>query len=342
VRLEPGRQVLFNPGPVNLEAEIREHLFDIELCHRQEAFEQVLTQVQRGLFLAAELSPADYQLGLLHGSGSLSVDAALATFVRGRVLVFDNGVYCARLATTSRALGCDVVSVPVGLGVPLDLDRAARAFEEHRPDWLLIVHHETTTGLLNPLGGLVERAAARGVRVLVDAVSSLGVHSVAVGADVICFNSGKCLEALPGVAGVFHRRGLPAFPTVPVLDVAAHTDALPSTPNVAAFLSLGMVLDIHTTEDRRRRYERLVRHVWSAGEAAGLVPLLAEAHRSHVLTAFSLPDRNADELAARALTRGYVVYHGQGALRGSVLRVANMGAAMTEDVISDLFAVLSP
>ena len=341
MRLAPHQQVLFNPGPVNLDEAIRSHLFDVELCHRQTEFEQLLDSVQRGLFAAAELRPDDYALGLLHGSGSLAVDAALATFVRGRVLVLDNGVYCARLATTSAALGCEVVSVGLGTGTPVDLATAAALLEQHRPDWLLLVHHETTTGLLNPLAELAALARQHGTRVFVDAVSSLGVHPVDVDADVVCFNSGKCLEALPGVAGVFHRHELAAQPTLPVLDVTAHTDALPSTPNVAAFVSLGIVLDLHSTASRRDRYARLAKHVWSAASTAGFTPLLAEEHRSHVLAAFRLPDANADELAARALAHGYVVYHGQGALRGSVLRVANMGAAMTQDVITDLFRVLS-
>jgi 2-aminoethylphosphonate-pyruvate transaminase len=339
--LEPRHQVLFNPGPVNLDAEVKRHLFDVELCHRQDAFEQLLAHVRAGLFAAAGLTPEEYAVGLLHGSGSLAVDAALASFVRGRVLVLDNGVYCARLATTAGLLGSEVVSVPLGTGAPVDLDAAAALLDEHRPDWLLVVHHETTTGLLNPLAALTALARARGVQVLVDAVSSLGVHPVDVGADVVCFNSGKCLEALPGVAGVFHRRGLQAHPTLPVLDVPAHTDALPSTPNVAAVVSLGIVLDLHSTAERGERYARLAKHTWAAGSAAGFAPLLPEQHRSHVLTAFRLPRPNADELAARALDAGYVVYHGQGALRGSVLRVANMGAAVTEDVLTDLFAVLA-
>jgi len=341
MRLPAARQVLFNPGPVNLDAEVREHLFDVELCHRQEAFERLLAYVTAGLYAAAEVTQQEYGLGLLHGSGSLSVDAALATFVRGRVLVIDNGVYCARLATTSRALGNDVVHVPLGTGAPVDLERTAGLLDEHRPDWLLVVHHETTTGLLNPLAELTRLAQDRGVAVLVDAVSSLGVHDVAVGADVVCFNSGKCLEAMPGVAGVLHRRGLTSHPTLPVLDVTAHTDALPSTPNVAAFVSLGIVLDRHSTAERRERYARLAQHVWASGEAVGLAPLLPPEHRSHVLTAFSLPHADADALADKALQRGYVVYHGQGDLRGRVLRVANMGAAIDEAVITDLFQVLA-
>jgi 2-aminoethylphosphonate-pyruvate transaminase len=342
MRLQPRDQVLFNPGPVNLDPEIHRHLFDVELCHRQDVFDELLESVTDGLFAAAELSPADYGLGLLHGSGTLAVDAALATFVRGTVLVIDNGVYCARLAATAGALRCDVVHVPLGLGVPIDLGVVDGLLAEHRPDWLLTVHHETTTGILNPIGELVPMAHRHGARVLVDAVSSLGVHPLDVGAEVVCFNSGKCLEALPGIAGVFHRRGLVAHPTVPVLDVTTHTGALPSTPNIAAFVSLGIVLDLHSTASRRARYERLARHVWRAGEAAGFEFLLPEAHRSHVLTSFRLPnaDADADALADKALAAGFVVYHGQGALRGSVLRVANMGAKIDEATIDALFDVL--
>jgi 2-aminoethylphosphonate-pyruvate transaminase len=334
-------QVLFNPGPVNLDPAVHDNLFNVELCHRQVEFEQLLETVQQGLYTAAELSPERYDLGLLHGSGSLSVDAAIATFVRGKVLVLENGVYCTRLSTTSRALGNEVVSIRLGTGVPVDLDEAAAALEEHRPDWLLVVHHETTTGLLNPLPVLAQLARQHGARLLVDAVSSLGVHSVDIDADVVCFNSGKCLEALPGVAGVFYRKGLPPHPTVPVLDVVQHTDALPSTPNVAAFVSLGIVLDLHSTASRRLRYAELSAHVWAAGLAAGFEPLLPQEHRSHVLSAFRLPNANADELAARALEHGYVVYHGQGQLRGSVLRVANMGSRITAEVITDLFRVIA-
>ena len=339
--LTPRTQVLFNPGPVNLDPAVHHNLFNVELCHRQAEFEQLLAMVHQSLYAAAELSPDTYNLGLLHGSGSLSVDAALATFVRGKVLVLENGVYCTRLSTTSRALGNEVVSVPLGTGVPVDLGAAAAALAMHRPDWLLVVHHETTTGLLNPLPALAELARGHGARLLVDAVSSLGVHSVDVDADLVCFNSGKCLEALPGVAGVFHRKGLPSHSTVPVLDVVQHTDALPSTPNVAAFVSLGIVLGLHSTASRRLRYADLAAHMWSAGTEAGFDPLLQEEHRSHVLCAFRLPRANADELAARALEHGYVVYHGQGQLRGSVLRVANMGARINAEVITDLFRVLT-
>ena len=60
-----------------------------------------------------------------------------------------------------------------------------------------------------------------------------------------------------------------------------------------------------------------------------------------MLTAFRLGGRDPDELNARALEHGYVIYHGQKQLRAEIFRVANMGAAIDEDVIDYLFRVLA-
>ena len=269
------------------------------------------------------------------------MDAALASFVRGRTLVVDNGVYCERVTTTLRRLPqTEVTEFGPGLGVPPDLDQFEAELDSLRPDWIAVVHHETTTGLLNPLAELAKAARNRGVRVFVDAVSSFGAHAVDTGADVICFNSNKCLESLPGIAGVFWARGLETQMVIPVLDVSAYADAVPYTPHVQAFVALDVALDLLAAEDRPARYRRLAQHVWEAGGRA-FDPLLAEPHRSNVLTSFLLEGRDADELFARALTRGYVIYHGQRELRSTIFRVANMGAAIDEETIDDLFRVLA-
>ena len=124
-----------------------------------------------------------------------------------------------------------------------------------------------------------------------------------------------------------------------MLEVGAYADAIPSTPNVQAFVALDIALDLLAAEDREARYRRLARAIWRAGSRS-FEALLPEPDRSHVLTSFRLGGRDPDELFARALSSGYVIYHGQGGLRDEIFRVANMGAAMDEDVIEDLFRVL--
>ena len=341
VALPDKQQVLFNPGPVNLHAEIKASLFNMELCHRQPEFEELYERVAGRLFDVAALSPATHRLSLLHGSGSTAVDAGLTSLVRGRVLVVNNGFYCDRVAATlSLADSSTVFQHAPGIGAPPDLEELDRQLNRERPDWLAVVHHETTTGLLNPLDDLARATEQYGCRLFVDAVSSFGAHSIPSSCDVVCFNSNKCLESLPGVAGVFWSADLRPQPIVPVLDVGAYADAIPTTPNVHAFIALDVALDLLAAEDRPARYKRLARKVWETG-GARFELFLPEEQRSHVLASFRLGDNDGDELLHRALNGGFVIYAGQKQLRGEIFRVANMGAAIDEHVIESLFEALA-
>jgi 2-aminoethylphosphonate-pyruvate transaminase len=331
---------LFNPGPVNVDETVRTNLFNMEISHRQPEFEALEASVRTRLHRQLGFSNPPFELSLMHGSGTLAVDAALATFVRGSVVVVHNGLYCERIASTLRQVGANAVELRSAFGEPPRLVELENLVRTTRPSWVALVHHETTTGLLNPLAEIVEISRRHGARVFVDAVSSIGAHPVDAEVDVVCFNSSKCLEGLPGIGAIFWRAGLQGHPTLSVLDAVAHARALPSTPNVQAFVALDIALDLLGKEDRPARYARLARHVWAAG-SAHFEPLLPEAHRSHVLTSFKLDGRDPDAFFRRAWTEGLIIYHGQKQLRSEIFRVANMGAAMNEEIISRLFAVLA-
>ena len=337
----PRRQVLFNPGPVNLAPAIKDNLFNVELCHRQPEFDVLVASVRARLAGILGFDPETYHMSLLHGSGSLAVQAALSSLVRGRVLVVRNGVYGDRMATTLRQLPDTHVEVlEYETGGSVDLQELSEFCRGRPIDWVATVHHETTTGLLNPLSAVSQITTAHGCRLMVDAVSSVGAHPVDVGAEVVCFNSSKCLESLPGIAAVAWKTNLPVYPTFGVLDVGAYATGMPTTPNVQAFIALDIALDLMATEDRPTRYRRLAEHMWQAGSRS-FEPLLPEVDRSHVLTSFLLGGRDPDDLFERALKHGFVIYHGQGELRSQIFRVANMGAAIDEDTITGLFEVLA-
>jgi 2-aminoethylphosphonate-pyruvate transaminase len=339
--LERRQQVLFNPGPVNLAAAVKDNLFNIELCHRQPEFDALAESVRGRLASQLGLPEAVYCMSLLHGSGTLAVQAALASLVRGRVLVVRNGVYGDRMAETLRQLpDTDVQVLDPGTGRPVDLDELAGVCSSRRFDWVAIVHHETTTGLLNPLASVAQITSTHGCKLVVDAVSSVGAHAVDVGAEVVCFNSSKCLEGLPGIGAVAWKPELTVYPTLGVLDVGAYATGMPTTPNVQAFIALDIALDLMSNEDRPGRYGRLARHVWQAGSRS-FDPLLPEEHRSHVLSSFRLDGRDPDDFFQRALKHGFVIYQGQGPLRSEIFRVANMGVAINEEIITELFDVLA-
>jgi 2-aminoethylphosphonate-pyruvate transaminase len=339
--LAPRSQVLFNPGPVNLHESIRHNLFNVELCHRQPEFSALTDSVRRRLAHVSGLEPGRHRLSLLHGSGTLAVDAALANLVQGRVVVIDNGLYCRRIAATLGILGeAEVRVFDAGIGRQPDLVQLEESIEAFAPQWLAVVHHETMTGLLNPLEQIACLADRYSCRLFVDALSAFPVHPLPPRADVVCFNSSKCLESLPGIAGIFWSRDLATKQALACLDLEAHAEGLPSTPNVQAFVALDIALDLLAEEDRPARYERLARRIWEAG-SRHFDPLLPEPDRSYVLTSFRLSGADPDEVMQRALKHDFVIYQGQQNLRDEIFRVANMGAAITEDNIEALFDVLS-
>ena len=92
---------------------------------------------------------------------------------------------------------------------------------------MAVVHHETTTGLLNPVMDVARVAARAGRRVLIDAMSSLFGERLDVDADGIDFvmaSANKCLQGVPGIAFVLGRR--------------AALDALAGQPPRSVYLDL--------------------------------------------------------------------------------------------------------
>ncbi|WP_373692561.1 aminotransferase class V-fold PLP-dependent enzyme [Bradyrhizobium sp. WBOS02] len=73
------------------------------------------------------------------------------------------------------------------------------------------MHCETTTGIVNPLDEIVEVARQRGVKTIIDGMSSFGALNIDLsqrGPDVLVTSSNKCIEGPPGVAFVIAAREL--------------------------------------------------------------------------------------------------------------------------------------
>src|SRR5262245_17961929 len=203
--------VLLNPGPANTTTSVRQALVMPDLCHREPECFEMMRGIREGLVRLAGAGDA-LSAVLLCGSGTAAVEAAIASAVPdGReLLVVDNGVYGDRMARIARAhrIGVHVVSrentAPVEPGA-VDAALAGNPGISH----VALVHHETTTGLLNPLADVSRVAAQRGRRLIVDATSSLFGEPLDVaqeGIDFVTASAAKCVQAIPGVAFVLARR----------------------------------------------------------------------------------------------------------------------------------------
>jgi 2-aminoethylphosphonate-pyruvate transaminase len=339
------RQVLLNPGPALTTERVKRAAAGVDLCHREPEYRALEDGVRAKLRAVAGVGD-DWQVALVAGSGTAADELCVQAAVRpGRaLLVLRNGVYGDRLHSMAERAGLPVRSIQrdwtTSVGAA-DVDAALAADPEI--DAVALVHHETTTGLLNPLADIAAVTRRAGVRLLVDAVSSFGAEPIRLagsGIDLLACSSNKCLHGLPGVAFVLASpAGCARAAEVPAqsvyLDLATYVErarggSVPFTPAVPALVALDAALDElleRGLSAHQEAYRARAAVLDAAFERLGLEPLLPAELRSSSIRSVRLPpgiefSRLHDELKAD----GYVIYAGQGRLAREVFRVSCMGA----------------
>jgi 2-aminoethylphosphonate-pyruvate transaminase len=353
------RQRLFCPGPVQVSRRVKAALVAPEIGHREVEFSELLNRTRLKLSRVFGVrSFHRYTTVVVNGSGTAANEALLGTAGVGRrLLVLSNGEFGERLVELARRLDLVVEALPHRWGQPLDLDALERRLARGGVDAVVWVHHETSTGMLNPLGPIAALAARFGADTFVDAVSSVGGLPLEVEAHGLTFCTGsanKAIGGVPGLAFVCGRRS--AFEALAAvrarsvyLDLYRHfhyNDRLyqtPNTPAVNLYFALEAALDELLAEgvaERAARYARLARRLRRGLRRLGLRPFLPETQMSPLLTTVELPvGFSAGEFHDALKEVGYVVYAGKGILRDRVFQVANLGALAPRHVDAFLAAL---
>jgi 2-aminoethylphosphonate-pyruvate transaminase len=343
--------ILLNPGPVNVSPRVTAALERGDLCHREPECAELLARV-RARLLAAFAPRGEFAAVLLAGSGTAAVEAAVTSVCseRGRLVVVSNGVYGERIAAMAAAARIAHTVIESPWTSPADVDAVERALHAPDVEAVAVVHHETTTGLKNPVGEIARRARARGKLVLVDAVSGLAGDPLDVDAcDLVAGTAGKCIQGFPGIAFVLARADVLArLTTNPrrslYLSLTTYVQhAMPFTPPVQLAYALDEALAElleETVAGRIARYAAAAAQLREGFARLGLECVLPPALRSNTITSLRFPaGRTYAELHDALKARGFVIYEGQGWFAKEAFRVANMGALGREDFARFLAAL---
>jgi 2-aminoethylphosphonate-pyruvate transaminase len=303
----------------------------------------------------------------LQGSGTFAVEAALGTLVprNGKVLVPNNGAYCQRIVRILEYLGREAAVLqqredqsvdPARINAILAADPAITHVAQ--------VHCETGTGILNPLPQIAAVVAARGRRLIVDAMSSFGVMPINlrnIPFDALVAASGKCIEGVPGMGFVIARRD--------ALEAAAgnsHSLAMDLrdqwlymqktgqwrfTPPTHVVAALRRALDQYREEGgqpaRLARYRENCAELVQGMRDLGFHTFLDDDVQAPIIVTFHAPSDPAydfAELYRRVRDKGFILYPGKlttvdtfrvgciGAIDAKVMRLAvsAIGDAMRE------------
>ncbi|KVD81015.1 2-aminoethylphosphonate aminotransferase [Burkholderia sp. ABCPW 14] len=353
--------LLLNPGPVTLTERVRRSLLQPDLCHRESEFFDLQDEARARLVAAYALDPDEWSAVLMTGSGTAAVESMIAALVpeNGKLLVIENGVYGERITqiATQYRIAHDVLKHD-WMQAP-DLARVAGKLDADRAiTHVAVIHHETTTGRLNDLDALAAVCRARGVRMLVDGVSSFGAEAIDFaggGIDAVAATANKCLHGVPGAAFVIVRRRAlaSAASRTYYLDLgrlAKLQDVrnTPFTPSVHAYYALVEALrefdEAGGWRARHARYAALAGQARAGLAARGMPLVLPDGESSVVLRAYRLPAGVAYEQLHDGLKAcGFVIYAGQGGLSNELFRVSTMGAIEPADIdrLLDGFSALT-
>jgi len=347
--------VLLCPGPVMLSPGVRAALSEGGIGHRDLRFSEIVARLRRNC--ASVLGAgAGHSVIFVTGPATAGVEAACASLVPpgGVVIVPVNGTFGARIVDILGVHAIRCIPIDFGFGRPIDLARLETAMLECRGAEFAAVamtHHETSSGLLNPVAAVGALARRHGLRTFVDATSSAGVEDLDLvrdGIDVCITSSGKCLHAAPGIAIVAASRELLAarasFASRSfALDLVRHHEQLeknsqtPFTPAVPLIVALDRaVIELLAQGVAARRATYLRRRAFLAAGLRRLgLPFLrhAEGGDACSILTIAVPDPMGFETFFRAMReRGFLIYGAKPPLAPRYFQVSVMGELSDADL----------
>lgn len=358
--------LLLTPGPLSTTATVRAAMLQDSCTWDADYNLGVVEPIRRELVRLATGPEyeSDYSAVLLQGSGSYVVESVLGSAIGSDecLLIINNGAYGARMGEMARCLGLRYHELDCGETTRPE-PAAIEAMLARHPEitHLAMVHCETTTGMLNPLEEVAELCQRRGIRLIVDAMSSFGgipINMGRLGIEFLISSANKCIQGVPGFGFVIARRAALAACAGRArsvsLDLHAQWQTMEQqggkwrftspTHTVLAFAQALRELDEEGgIEARHQRYRENQRTLVAGMAALGFAPLLPEKWQSPIITAFyspAHPDYRFADFYQRLKAQGFVIYPGKVSL-ADCFRIGNIGDVTPGRVRSLLAAMAS-
>lgn len=346
----------FIPGPVEIDPAVAAAMQRPMIGHRTDEARELVARIQPGL---QQLMGTTRPVMMATGSATAMMEAAIRSATENQVLCVVGGTFGERFARIAEKCGRDVIRLHVHRGSALLPEQLDAMMDGPPVDAITLVHSETSTGALAPIGALLERFRKRDILTIVDAVSSVGgmpVESDRWHADFVCSSSQKAIGTPPGLAFAVASERLLAraeeidergfYLDVVDLHQAAVESRFPQTPALPVVYALETQLERIADEGLAARFarhaamrERVERWVARHGRCRIWAPA---GQRSDTVTALLLrPEQSAVQIVRDLAAQGWQLATGLDGDEERVLRIAHMGDLLPEQLDPLLAAIES-
>ncbi len=354
------RNILLNPGPATTTDTVKMAQVVPDICPREKEFVSVMREVEEGLLRIVHADSKEYAAVLFCGSGTINMDICLNSLLpeNKKILIINNGAYSSRGAEICAYYGLPFINLKLPLDRPADLGQIEQTLREN-PDIALVytTHHETGTGLLNPIrviGALVHRH--HGVFV-VDTTSTYAMRPIHIAEDEVDFcmaSAQKGIMAMTGLSFIIGKKSvIEASANYPKrsyycnlymqYEYAKAHGEMHFTPPVQVIYSVKQALSEYFEEGEDNKWARHCRVFQAIREGLtrlGFRIYVSEENESGLGAAALYPDDpnwDFEKIHDYCYERGFTIYPGKVEKLG-MFRLCALGAIDGQD-IEDFFVV---
>ena len=356
---DPSDPLLLTPGPVSTSMATK--------------MAMLKDRAAGGAEFQAEIRQArDYLVGLVGGAGAYTAvplpgsatyanEAVIGTLVPpgGKLLLHTNGVYGDRLIEICTRLGTPHAVLRTQPFAPATTAQFAAALQaDPALTHVMVVHCETSTGVLNPLEGIADLCRQHSLGLLIDAVASFGAIEIdarRLGFQAVTVSSNKCMQSVPGIGwsvvqktALENSRGGGRALALDLWDQNQHMDrtgAFRFTPPTQVMAAFAQACREHAAEGgtaaRLDRYTRNWRRLVDGMRQMGFRTVVPDAVASPIVATFHNSDHPAfrfEALFEGMKRRGFIIFPGRLAL-ADTFRIGCMGEVTEADMAEAMTAV---
>ncbi len=348
------RKILLNPGPSTTTDTVKMAQIVPDICPREKEFGQIMADISRELVRIVHGKNEDYAAVLFCGSGTICIDVTLNSLLDKdkKALVVQNGSYSQRACEVLKAYGMPFIELKQPIDEPPSLKEIERVLADNEDiGYVYMTHHETGTGLLNPIREVGALAHEYGAYFITDTTSSYAMIPIDIYKDNIDFCMASAQKGIMGMTGlsyVIGRRDIieqsKDFPMRSYycnLYLQYHyfetTGQMHFTPPVQTIYAAKQAIKEYYEEGEEakwKRHLRVMEAIHRGEDDIGLKEALKREVQSGLVSAVRYPDDpnwDFDKIHDYCYERGFTIYPGKIEQKGT-FRLCALGAIDSEDI----------
>ncbi|MBE6071721.1 MAG: 2-aminoethylphosphonate--pyruvate transaminase [Clostridium butyricum] len=347
------RNILLNPGPATTSENVKLAQIVPDICPREKEFGDVMGYISKELTKIVADSEK-YTTILFGGSGTAGVEAVISSVVSNeeKILVINNGAYGKRICDICDIYNLNYIEFNSSPIKNINLTKLEKKINEVKNiTHIAVIHHETTTGLLNDINSIGELCEKYSIELIVDAMSSFGginIDMEKMNIKYLISSSNKCIQGMAGISFVIcNKESLNKTQNIKPRNMYLNlykqyeyfkkNNQMRFTPPVQVLYALKEAIKeakIETILKREERYKECCKVLWNGLDELNLKRLVRDEDASMLLTTIIEPNiekYNFEEFHDYLYTRGFTIYPGK-LLGENTFRIANIGDISVEDM----------